>query len=88
MSDTHNVVGYDPRHAQYVAYIRGWTRFQRGSLHGRRTIARAATDRFDAWPRPETVYSPDALDGPDTDIYTNAYTPSPGADAYLMFPAF
>ena len=88
MSDTHNVVGYDPRHAQYVAYIRGWTRFQRGSLHGRRTIARAATDRFDAWPRPETVYSPDALDGPDTDIYTNAYTPWPGADAYLMFPAF
>ena len=24
-SDTHNVVGYDPRRGQYVAYVRGWT---------------------------------------------------------------
>ncbi len=88
-SDTHNVVGYDPRRGQYVAYVRGWTKFGSGSLHGRRTIAHAASDTFaTSWPRPETIYEADALDGPDTDIYTNAYTPWPDADAYLMFPAF
>ena len=87
-SDTHNVVGYDPRRGQYVAYVRGWTEFGPGTLHGRRTIAHAASDTFETWPRPETIYAADALDGPDTDIYTNAYTPWPDADAYLMFPAF
>lgn len=87
-SDTHNVAAFDPKRGEYVAYLRGWTAFERGSLHGRRTISRAATSRFDRWPRPKMVYAPDALDGPDTDIYTNAYTPWPDADAYLMFPAF
>lgn len=87
-SDTHNVAAFDQKRGEYVAYVRGWTAFERGALHGRRTISRAATSRFDQWPRPEMVYAPDALDGPDTDIYTNAYTPWPDADAYLMFPAF
>ena len=87
-SDTHNVAAFDPKRGEYVAYVRGWTAFERGALHGRRTISRAATSRFDRWPRPEMVYAADALDGPDTDIYTNAYTPWPDADAYLMFPAF
>ena len=46
-SDTHNVVGYDPRRGQYVAYVRGWTEFGPGALHGRRTIAHAASDTND-----------------------------------------
>ena len=46
-SDTHNVVGYDPKRGQYVAYVRGWTEFGPGALHGRRTIAHAASDTND-----------------------------------------
>lgn len=59
-----------------------------GKWHGRRTIAYAESDRFEDWPIPHTIVAPDVHDGPDTDIYTNSYTPWPGAaGAHLMFPA-
>ena len=83
-SDTHTVVRFDPTKGKYVGYFRG-------KNHGRRalrTIAYAETDRFDTWPVPEVIVTPDLNDEPDTDIYTNSYTPWPGADAHLMFPAF
>ena len=57
-------------------------------LHGRRTIAYAETDRFDRWPEPVHIVATRPTDDPDVDIYTNAYTPWPEADAHLMFPTF
>ena len=95
MSDTQTVVRYDERKGRYVGYFRGWAGLERNSKHqgrsrwhGRRTIAYAESDRFDSWPVPETLVAPDVLDSADTDIYTNAYTPWPGApQAHLMFPA-
>ena len=80
-SDTHTVIRFDPDKGRYVGYFRGWSR-------GRRNIAYAETDRFDSWPVPEAIVTPDVLDHPDTDIYTNSHTLWPDADAQLMFPAF
>ncbi len=83
-SDTHTVVRFDPEKGRYVGYFRG-------KRHGRRTlrtIAYAETERFDTWPVPQVIVTPDVNDGPDADIYTNSYTPWPGSDAHLMFPAF
>ena len=83
-SDTHNVIRFDPDKGRYVGYFRG-------KAHGNRnmrTIAYAETDRFDSWPVPQAIVTPDVNDQPDTDIYTNSYTPWPDADAHLMFPAF
>jgi hypothetical protein len=89
MSDTQTVVAFDPERGRYVGYFRGWRGLEHGKWHGRRTIAYAESDRFECWPIPETIVAPDVNDGPDTDIYTNAYTRWPGAaNAHLMFPAF
>ena len=87
-SDTHNVVRYDPDKGRYVGYFRAWTTMESGRMHGRRMVAYAESDQFESWPTPEPIVAPDMHDGPDTDIYTNAHTPWPGADAQLMFPAF
>jgi hypothetical protein len=87
-SDTLNVVEFDPRRGKYVGYFRGWTSILPGKLHGRRTIAYSETDDFKHWPNPETVVSTGMNDGADSDIYTNSYTQIPGADAYVMLPAF
>ena len=88
LSDTQCVVRFDPDKGRYVGYFRGWTAHEHGTVHARRIISYAETDRFETWPRPRPLVSADMHDGPDTDIYTNAYTPWPGADAHLMFPAF
>ena len=87
VSDTQTVVRFDPQKGRYVGYFRGWTTHESKRFHGRRLIAYAETDRFERWPRPEPIVAPDIHDGPSTDIYTNAYTSWPGADAHLMFPA-
>jgi hypothetical protein len=87
-SDTLNVADFDVRRGRYVGYFRGWTNIQPGRLHGRRTIAYSETDSFPHWPDPETIVAPGMNDGADTDIYTNSYTQLPGADAYIMLPAF
>lgn len=88
MSDTQTVVRFDPVKDRYVGFFRGWRGLLPGKWHGRRTITYAETEDFRHWPRPQELVAPDALDTPDADIYTNAYTPWPGADAHLMFPAF
>ena len=80
-TDTQIVVRFDQEKGRYIGYFRG-------RAGGRRTIAYAETDRFESWPVPETIVAPDMHDSPDTDIYTNAYTPWPDAQAHLMFPAF
>ena len=80
-TDTMIVVGFDADRGRYFGYYRGWE-------HGRRTIAYAETDRFESWPVPETIVAADMHDSPDADIYTNAYTRWPGADAHLIFPSF
>lgn len=87
-SDTLNVADFDSRRGRYIGYFRGWTSMRSGKLHGRRTIAYAETDDFAHWPTPETIVAAGMNDGADTDIYTNSYTPIPGADARVMFPAF
>ena len=87
MSDTQNVVAWDPVRGRYVGYFRGWTAHRHGSVHVRRLIAYAETERFESWPVPRPLVRADMHDGPDTDLYSNAYTPWPGADAHLMFPA-
>ena len=91
-SDTQTVMRFDPEKARYVGYFRGISYRDAGKWygrwHGRRVIAYAETDRFESWPVPEQLVGPDVHDGPDTDIYTNAYSPWPDADAHLMFPAF
>ena len=89
MSDTQTVVRFDEEKGRYVGYFRGWRGMELGSWHGRRTIAYAESDTFESWPVPQSIVEPDVIDNPDTDIYTNAYTPWPGAaQAHLMFPAF
>ena len=87
-SDTHNVMAFNPDRGRYVGYFRGGTNMDNDEWTPRRTIAYSETDRFETWPLPKTIVTADMNDGPDTDIYTNAYTPWPGADAHLMFPAF
>jgi len=87
-SDTQSVARFDEELGRYVGYFRGWTLHERGKAHGRRTIARGESDRFDFWQDPVQIVAPDRHDTPDTDIYTNGYTPWPNADAHLMFPAY
>ncbi len=87
-SDTQTVARFDEDLGRYVGYFRGWTQHERGRAHGRRTIARGESDRFDAWQDPVQVVAPDIHDAPDTDIYTNSYSPWPDADAHLLFPAY
>ncbi len=86
-SDTQTVVIYDERHGHYKGYFRGWPA---GELWtGRRTVDHAVTEDFRNWPEPQFCLVTDAQDPPGTDVYTNSFTPWPGAqDAYLMFPAF
>lgn len=87
LSDTQIVARFDPDKGRYVGYFRGWTAHEHGTSHARRIIAYAETDRFESWPKPQPIVAPDMHDSPDTDVYTNAYNPWPGADAHLMFPA-
>ena len=89
VSDTQIVAMFDTGKGRYVGYFRGWDRHEHGRIHGRRRMAYAETDSFEKWPRPEQIVWPQAQDGPDTDIYTNAYAPWPdGGDAHLAFPVF
>ena len=78
---------FDPEKGRYTGYFRGWTAHEHGTSHARRIITYAETDRFESWPKLQPLVAADMHDGPDTDVYTNAYTPWPGADAHLMFPA-
>ena len=88
LTDTQVVARFDEDKGRYVGYFRGWTGHLSGKFHGRRTIAYAETDDYESWPRPQTIVTTDLHDNPGADIYTNAYTPWPNADAHLMFPAF
>ncbi len=83
-SDTHNIVAYSEAKGKYVGYFRGW---DPPPIGGRRTIAYAETEDFETWPEPQPIVGPDVHDEPDTDFYTNSYTPWPGANAHLLFPA-
>ena len=77
VSDTQIIARFDPAKGRYIGYFRGWDRHEHGRIHGRRRIAYAETDSFEKWPRPEQIFWPQAQDGPDADIYTNAYAPWP-----------
>ena len=89
VSDTQIIARFDSDRGRYIAYFRGWDRHEHGRIHGRRNISYAETDSFGNWPRPEAIHWAHAQDGPDVDIYTNAYAPWPeGGDAHLAFPVF
>ena len=89
VSDTQIVAKFDEEQGKYIGYFRGWDRHEHGRYHGRRNISIAETETFGSWPAPRPIVTPDVQDGPDVDIYTNAYSPWPGgADAHLMFPVF
>lgn len=89
MSDTQTVARFDPQKGKYVGYFRGWRGYEAGNWHGRRAISYAETEDFRSWPVPEIIVEPDSNDPPEVDIYTNGYTPWPGAaNAHLMFPTF
>jgi hypothetical protein len=89
VSDTQTVMRYDERKGRYVGYFRGWEGMEEADWWGRRAIAYAESERFEGWPKPRILVTSDIHDNPDTDIYTNAYTPWPDArNAYLLFPAF
>lgn len=88
LNDVQTSARFDPEKGRYVGYFRGWTAHEHGTSHARRSITYAETDDFEHWPRPELLVAADVHDGPDTDIYTNSYSPWPDADAHLMFPAF
>ncbi len=80
ISDTMNVADWNPGRQSYVWYSRGWS-------WDRRTIARAETRDFFAWPLPEQVLTtpPEQLE--ITDIYTNGKVTYPGdPSTHVMFP--
>ena len=87
LSDTQIVMRFDQDKGRYVGYFRSWAAHEHGTSHARRIITYAESDRFESWPRPEPIVAADMHDSPDTDVYTNAYSPWPDADAHLLFPA-
>ena len=89
VSDTQSVVVYDADRGKYVAYVRGWEPESLIGYGGRRVVKRTESDSFRSFPRPDIVLAPESSDGPDVDIYTNAYQRWRGAArSHLMLPAF
>ncbi len=78
--DTMNTACYDEDRGHYVGHFRV-------SDGGRRCIGMSETEDFRHWPLPRIVLQPDPQDPPTDDLYTNAYSPYPGAKYYLMFPS-
>ena len=80
ISDTKNVVDWNPERQSYVWYSRGWT-------WDRRTITRAESRDFFEWPLPSPVLTTPPAHMPVTDIYTNGKVTYPGDPTmHLMFP--
>lgn len=78
-ADTWNIAGWDPLLKKYVGYFRGHT--------GGRSITRAQTEDFNAWPMPVTVFCTGPEELPITDYYSSGFTTYPGLPAIrLMFP--
>lgn len=78
--DTMNTARYDEGKGHYVGHFRVWE-------GGRRCIGMSETEDFRHWPLPSIVLQPDPQDPPTDDLYTNAYSPYPGAEYCLMFPS-
>ncbi len=80
ISDTQNVVDWNPQRQSYVWYARGWA-------WDRRTIARAETRDFFDWPLPTPALTEPPAGAPVTDIYTNGKVTYPGdPGTHVMFP--
>ena len=80
ISDTQNVVDWNPQRQSYVWYSRGWS-------WDRRTIARAESPDFFDWPLPESVLTMPPENLAMTDIYTNGKVTYPGdPTTHIMFP--
>ena len=80
ISDTMNVADWNVERQSYVWYSRGWS-------WDRRTIARAETRDFFAWPLPEQAMTAPPQHLAFTDIYTNGKVTYPGdPSTHVMFP--
>jgi hypothetical protein len=89
VSDTQSVALYDAELGKYVAYVRGWDPQAPSGYGARRVVRRTESSDFRNFPPPTIVLRTGPADGPDTDIYTNAYQRWPGAArAHIMLPAF
>lgn len=79
-SDVPPVVNFDSALKRYVCYLRGIE-------PGRRTLGRAESENFWAWPLPLSVFAPDPAEGPGVEVLTAGYAPYPGnRELKLMFP--
>ena len=97
-TDTQIVCYYDIFLKKYVAYFRDWNAVPRAeSYHnpdklpwkraGRRSIGRAETDNFRAFPLPELMLEPGPDISPTEVLYTNCKTNFPGTyNQHLIFP--
>ncbi len=78
--DAGAAVAYDAALGRYVGFFRGLE-------PGRRTLGRAETEDFWAWPLPTTVFAPHLGDGPGVEVLNAAYAAYPGNhDIKLLFP--
>ena len=87
--DCDNIVYYDPDAGRYVGFFRH-NMFRKEipvywPPNPRRCVGRAETEDFRHWPKPRIVLQPDSQDPPTDDMYTNGYSPYPGAPYHVMF---
>ena len=89
--DTKPTAYYDPNLGKYVVFVR------RDASAPTRRIGRCVTDNISNWQQAyggqgcPLVFSPDAHDPSNVDIYTNAYTPYPSIEhpvVHLLFPSY
>jgi hypothetical protein len=95
--DTKPTARFDPRLNKYVVYVRRDLR-NTGRAGDVRTIGRCVTSDFTDWESDvpggdgcPVVFAVDALDPPELDVYTNAWTPYPSIEdpaAHFFFPSF
>ena len=79
--DSQNIMFWDERVGQYVAYFRS-------HVGGRRSISRATSPEGFHWSRPVTVHTPDAQDAPTWHLYTPGIFPyTPARNTYVMITA-
>ena len=91
VGDTHTLLGWDPRHRNYVAYPRPGRTIVRGKGPGpvegagRRTIGRSESDDFVNWSLPEIVLRPDEQDSKDMELYSMSVSAYQGTYVGLLW---
>lgn len=70
MSDAVDVF-FDPLCQKYVVYGKCWLNGPAGGLAWKHAMARAESDDFLTWSKPQIVCTPDDLDAPNTEFHTS-----------------